>query len=126
MGRRTGASATLGLLGLGLAAAIVGSAASLALSSATLGAGRSGTAPCTTAGLTVVPNLTASAVSSVTVGGLPAACGSASIQATVTSGALSGSGSATVPAAGGSVTITLGTQPLLTASTRTDIVLAGP
>ena len=116
----------LGLLFLGAAGAVVGAAASLNFSSDTLGAATTSTPRCTAAGLTVFQNVSAGTVVSVTVGGLPAACGGATLQATVNSGVTSGSGSASVPAGGGSLTVTLGSAPLVTAAEQTDLVLIGP
>ena len=109
-----------------VAGVVFGAAASLNLAADTLGAARVTMPRCTTAALTVVPNLVGSSVGSVTVGGLPASCGTATLQVTVANGATSGSGSATVPAGGGSVTVALGTTPTLTATTRTDVLLVGP
>lgn len=109
-----------------VASVVFGAAASLNLAPDTLGAARVAMPRCTTAALTVVPNLAGSNVASVTVSGLPASCGTATLQVTVANGTTTGSGSAAVPAAGGSVTVALGTTPALTASTRTDILLVGP
>jgi hypothetical protein len=116
----------LGFLLVGLVGAGVGSAASLGLSSATLGATRIATPRCTAAGLTVFQNLSAGTVVSVTVAGLPAACGTATLQVTVNNGTVNASGSAAVPAAGGSVIVTLASAPVVTASEQTDLVLIGP
>lgn len=109
--------------GLGL---VVGAAASLALSGGTLGAAAVSTPRCTTAGLGVIHNLSAGTVVSVTVSGLPASCGGATLQATVNNGVTNGSGSAGVPAGGGSVTVTLGVATAVTAAVQTDIVMLGP
>ena len=111
---------------LGTASAILGAAASLAVSSDTLGAAWTATPRCTAAGLSVFQNLSAGTVVSVTVGGLPAACGGATLQATVNNGVTSGSGSAVVPGGGGATTVTLGSAPLVTAAEQTDLVLVGP
>ncbi len=106
--------------------AAIGVAASLSFASGTLGAARTTTPRCTTAGLTVFQNLSAGTVISVTVGAIPAACGAATLQVTVNNGVTNASGSAAVPGGGGSVTITLGSAPAVTASLETDLVLAGP
>jgi len=116
----------VGLVLLGAASAILGAAASVALSSDSLGAANSATPRCTVAGLTVFQNLSAGTVVSITIGSLPAACGGATVQATVNNGVTSGSGSASVPAGGGSVTVTLGAAPLVTANEQTDLVVLGP
>ena len=105
---------------------MVGAAASLSLTSGTLGAATTATPRCTAAGLSVLQNLSAGTVISVTVGTLPAACGGATLQVTVNNGATNASGSAAVPGGGGSVTVTLGSAPAVTASEQTDLVLVGP
>jgi hypothetical protein len=74
----------------------------------------------------VLQNLSAGTVVSVTVSGLPAACGTAILQVTVNNGTVNVSGSAAVPAAGGSVTVTLASAPAVTRSEQTDLVLIGP
>jgi hypothetical protein len=119
--RRTVAVALLTAVGV-----VVGAAASLSFASGTLGAATTATPRCTTAGLSVLQNLSASTVASVTVGTLPAACAGATLQVTVNNGIINGSGSAAVPAGGGSVTVTLGVLPAVTASEQTDLVLVGP
>jgi hypothetical protein len=119
--RRSVAVALLTAVGV-----VVGAAASLSFASGTLGAATTTMPRCTTAGLTVLQNLSAGTVISVTVGALPAACGGAILQATVNNGTTNGSGSAGVPIGGGSVTVTLGVSPAVTASELTDLVLVGP
>jgi hypothetical protein len=111
---------------LGIAGSVLGAAASLSLSTDMLGAATTATPRCTAAALTVFQNLSAGTVVSVTVGGLPAACGGGTVQATVNNGVTNASGSITVPAGGGSVTVTLGSAPLVTASEQTDLVVIGP
>ena len=111
---------------LGAAGAVVGSAASLNVSSDGLGAARVATPRCTAAGLTVFQNLSAGTVISVTVGGLPAACGGGTLQASVNNGITSSSGSIAVPAGGGSATVVLGSSPAVTAAEQTDLVVIGP
>lgn len=106
--------------------AVVGAAASLSFASGTLGAATTATPRCTTAGLTVLQNLSAGTVISVTVGALPAACGGATLQVTVNNGVANASGSAAVPGGGGSVTVALGSAPAVTAAEQTDLVLVGP
>jgi hypothetical protein len=104
----------------------VGSAAALSATARPLGAATLTVPRCTTAGLTVLHNPSVNTIVSITVSGLPAACGGAVLQAAVTDGIVIGSGTATVPASGGSVTVTLSSAPSLLAVDRTDIVLIGP
>ena len=101
-------------------------AASLAQTSDRLGAARVATPRCTAAGLTVVPVFTAATISSVTVGGIPAACGGGTLQAAVNNGITSSTGSTAVPAGGGSVTVTLAVAVALTAGVQVDAVMVGP
>lgn len=105
---------------------VVGSAASLALASGLLGTATAATPRCTTAALSVLQNLSAGTVVSVTVGNLPAGCGGATLQVTLNNGITTASGSAAVPGGGGSVTVTLGSAPAVAASERTDLILVGP
>jgi len=105
---------------------VVGAAASLSVTSSTLGAARTTTPRCTAASLTVLNNLTAATVSSVVVGSLPGACGGATLQVTVNNGLTNSSGSAAVPGGGGSVTVTLAAAVAVTANMQTDLVLVGP
>lgn len=116
----------LGLVLIGALSVVIGAAASVALSSSTLGAARATTPRCTTAGLTVFQNLSAGTVVSVSVGGLPAACGGATLQATLNNGSANSSGSAAVPAGGGSVTVTFGSAPAVAVADQIDLVLVGP
>ena len=116
----------LGLLLLSVAGAGFGAAASLAFTSSTLGAASTATPRCTAAGLSVLQNLSGTTVISVTVSGLPAGCGTATLQVTVNNGAANASGSAAVPAGGGSVTVTLGSAPAVSTTEQTDLVLVGP
>ena len=111
---------------LGAAGAVLGAAASVNLSSDGLGAARVAVPRCTAAGLSVFQNLSVGTVVSVTVGGLPVACGGASLQVTVSNGVTSGRGSISVPAGGGSVTVILGSAPPVTAAEQTDLVVTGP
>lgn len=101
-------------------------AASIVLTSTTLGAGSATAARCVSADLSVVQNLSGGNVASVTVGSLPAACGAATLYVTVNNGSTSGSGSATVPAGGGSVVVSLGVAPAAATAEQTDLVLVGP
>jgi hypothetical protein len=111
---------------IGAASASLGAAASVSFSSSTLGAARMATPRCTAAGLTVFQNLSGVNVISVTVGGLPPACGTATLQVTLDNGAANASGSAAVPAGGGSVTVTLGSALAVAVADQVDLVLVGP
>jgi len=115
-----------GLVLLALSTPVVGWAASGTLNADTLGGARLNVPRCTSAGLTVIQNLTAGTISSITVGGIPSACGSATLQATVNNGTTTGSGTAAVPAGGGAVTVSLGLAPAVTTGELTDIVFVGP
>lgn len=105
---------------------VIGFAASLTLGTAGVGAAQAALPRCTSAAVTVVPTLTTTTVTSVTVGSLPAGCGGATVQVSVHNGLTSGSGSATVPGGGGSVAVTITPAVALTAVTQTDLVLSGP
>jgi hypothetical protein len=111
---------------LGAAGVTSGLAASITISGGTVGMAKLAVPRCTTAAVGVVNNISASNVVSVTISGLPVACGSATIQAAVNNGTSSSSGSGTVPAAGGSVTVTLGAAVAATTTLETDLVLTGP
>lgn len=106
--------------------AVVGSAASLSFASGSLGAATTATPRCTTAGLTVLQNLSVTTVASVTVGSIPAACAGATLQVTVNNGVVNSGGSAVVPGGGGSVTVPIAVPPAVTAAEQTDLVLVGP
>ena len=108
------------------AGVVLGLAASIVLTSGSLGAARTATPRCTNAGLSVSQNLSSGTVVSVTVAGLPAACAGATLQVTVNNGTTNASGSATVPGGGGSVTATLAAAPALKVADEVDLVLTGP
>ena len=116
----------IGFILMGVFSTVVGAAASVAVSSNALGAATASTPRCTTAGFTVLQNLSGSTVVSMTIGNLPAACGNATVQATVNTGVANASGSAVVPAGGGSVTVTFGSAPAVTAAEQIDLVVVGP
>jgi len=111
---------------IGISCSVLGAAASLSFTSASLGAATVTVPRCTSAGLGVIQTLSGANVASVTVSNLPAGCGSATVQATVNNAAANGSGSNTVPSGGGSVTITLSRTPAATTYEQTDIELTGP
>jgi hypothetical protein len=104
----------------------VGLAASLAFDGRSLGVDREPTPRCTSAGLGVIQNVSGTTVTSITVNGLPSACGSATIQVTVNNQVTSSGGSATVPSGGGSVTVTLAVAVAITAVAQVDLVVTGP
>lgn len=117
----------LGLvLAIVLGGTVIGAAASLNLSSGTLGATQLATPRCTTANLSVLQNLAVSSVASVTISGLPASCGGGTLQAAVNNGTANSTGSAVVPAGGGSVTVTLAATVPVSEAAETDIVVVGP
>lgn len=107
-------------------AASIGAAASLALASGSLGFATVATPRCATTAMTVTPALTATAVSSVTVGIIPASCGGATLNVTADDGTSTASGSAVIPGGGGSVTVALSGAVTLLTSVRIDLVAVGP
>jgi hypothetical protein len=109
-----------------VAGTVVGAAASLNFASGSLGAATTATPRCTAAALTVLQNLTAGTVTSVTVGAIPVACAGATLQVTVNNGVANSSGSAVVPGGGGAVTVTMAVAPAVTAADQIDLVLVGP
>jgi len=118
---------SVALLGAGiLGAAAIAFAASLAFSSGSVGVDWESVPRCTTAGVGVIQNVSGTTAISVTVSGLPGACGGATLQVTVNNQLTSSSGSATVPGAGGSVTVTLAVAVAITAVEQVDLVLTGP
>lgn len=118
--------ASLTVLGATVLGGAIALAASLGFNGRTLGMAAVSTPRCTSAGLGLIQNLSASTVVSVTVSSLPSACGSATLQVTVNNLLTSSSGSATVPGGGGSITVTLGTPVAITAVEQIDLVLTGP
>lgn len=105
---------------------VTGHAASVALSTQTVGMARVAVPRCAAVASTVLSNVSGSSIVSVTISGLPSACGGAVAQAAVNNGTSNSSGSATVPAGGGSVTVTLSTAVAVSTTYETDIVLTGP
>lgn len=116
----------LPIVAIALCGATVGAAASLSFATSGLGAARQSVPRCTNGALTVLQNLSGSNVVSVTVSGLPSACGGATLQAAVNNGSASSSGSASVPAGGGSVTVTLASAVGAATSDQVDFVVIGP
>ncbi len=121
----TGATVAIGAV-VGAALVVTGAAASLGLTSDSLGAASVSMPRCTTAGLGVTQNLSGSNVISVTVSNLPSSCGNATLPVAVNNGTASSSGSAAVPAAGGSVTVTLAAAVAVSTAETTDLVVLGP
>jgi hypothetical protein len=111
---------------IALLAAAIAFAASLTFDGRTLGMASIGTPRCAATGLGVIQNVSGSNVISVTVSGLPVACGTATLQVTVNNTAVSSGGSSSVPAGGGSVTVTLGSAIAIAAIEEVDLVLTGP
>jgi hypothetical protein len=111
---------------LGAASASLGAAASLALSTASIGASSLTVPRCTSAGIGVIENLSGSNVVSVTISNLPGSCGAATAQVTVSNGSANSSGTGTVPGGGGSLTVALGVSVAATTNHRVDLVLTGP
>lgn len=111
---------------LAVAGIVVGVAASLAFTTGSLGAAAAMTPRCTTGPLSVLPVLSGSTVTSVTIATVPSTCGGATLRATVSNGVTAGSGSATVAAGGGSVTVPIVGGPALGVGIETDLILEGP
>jgi len=111
---------------LALGGASLAFAASLTFDGRSLGVDTETVPRCTATGLGVIQNVSGSNVVSVTVSGVPSACGSATLQVTVNNLVTSSGGTAAVPAGGGSVTVTLVTAVAITAAEQVDLVLTGP
>jgi hypothetical protein len=124
--RAAGAIALLIAAAAPLVGPATGWAAGLAVSTGSLGAASVAVPRCTTTALTVLPVLSGSTVSSVSVSGLPASCGGATVRATVDTGTARGSGSSTVPAGGGSLSVSITSGPALVAATAIELVVEGP
>ncbi|MCV0402739.1 MAG: hypothetical protein K5924_03400 [Chloroflexi bacterium] len=108
------------------AAASFGAAASLALSTGSLGFATVATPRCTTTAMAVTPALTATTISSVTVGAVPSACGGATLNVTADDGTSAASGTAVIPGGGGTVSVALTGAASLLTSVRVDLVIVGP
>jgi hypothetical protein len=116
----------LAMLVASLSATALGAAASLSFSTGSLGAAQVSVPRCASGALSVLPNLSASNVTSVTIGGIPAACAGATLKVTVNNGASNSSGSATIAAGGGSAIVTLAAAVAVTTTVQTDLVVDGP
>jgi hypothetical protein len=116
----------LAILALTAATLTTAFAASVSVGPGSIGTARASSPRCTTAGLSLIQNLSGSTVVSVTVANIPSSCGNGTLQATVNNGATSASGSATIPAAGGLVTVTLVSALAIAVAEETDLVITGP
>ena len=114
------------LAGLGAAAAIYGTAASLSFNSQQAGAGNSAVPKCSTAGMTTFENVSGSNIVSVAVSNVDSACAGGTLSLTVSNGTTTGSGSAAVPGGGGSMTVTLGSVVPFVDNAAVDLVVVGP
>ena len=108
------------------ATALIGAAASLAAGTASLGSAQAALGRCVTSGLSVMPVLSGTTWTGVTVNGVPAGCGGGTLQLTVNTGTTNSSGAAAVPVGGGTVTITLATAQTVDANMESDLVFVGP
>src|SRR2546423_6914843 len=98
---RTGLGAFATTVAVAVVSLTVGNAASLSTGSKSLGSQGVAVPRCDADGYTIVQNLTASNVVSVTVSGIASACATATMAATVNNGLTNSSGSTAVPAGGG-------------------------
>jgi hypothetical protein len=105
---------------------VIGAAASVTISTARVGANAIATPRCTSIGMPLVQNLTGTSVTSVTVSGIPSACGGATLYATANNGTTASSGSVAVPAGGGSATVTLSSGVPVATAVQVDVVVTGP
>ena len=116
----------IGSSGAVLLVVLVAAGATLAVTSGKVSSGSAST-PCDADGVTLTQNLSGSNVTTVTVAGIAAACGSGTVSVTVNNGTTSQSGGPTaIPSGGGSVTVTLGTAIALKDSHYVNVVLKGP
>jgi hypothetical protein len=111
-------------LGAALAlSATFGAAASLDVTSPTLGAGKATVARCDTDGIVASPTWSGSNVSGVTLSGIAAACAAKTASVTVANGVTIGTGSAPVPSGGGSLSLTIAPAVLATTSLSLNVVI---
>jgi hypothetical protein len=106
--------------------AITGHAASLSAASNSLGSGKSSVTGCDPDGVSMVQVLTGNNVTSVTVGGIAAACAAGSLSVTVNNGTTNSTGAAVVPVGGGSVTVPLGAAVAMKDADEIDVTITGP
>lgn len=109
-----------------IASLLVGLAAGSPVSSRTLARGSAVVPRCDLDGVSMVPNVTTTSVTSVTVSGIASACATGLLSVTVRSGASFSTGTATVPGGGGSMVITLASTVPMTQSMTIDLTIAGP
>jgi hypothetical protein len=120
------AAGVAAMLLLAAISASVGVAASVAMTTGSIGAARVAPARCVSAPLTLVPTLVGTTWTAVVVSGIPASCAGGTLQLTVNTGATSSSASAVVPAGGGTMTMTLAVAQTVDADMQTDLVVVGP
>ncbi|HTG47743.1 MAG TPA: hypothetical protein VK646_08830 [Actinomycetota bacterium] len=124
--RRGVVTVAAALVVVACAATTVAFAASLPPTSRTLGAGKTAVPSCDTGGFSIVLNLTAANVSSVTIGGIAAACATGVLSVNVNNGTTNSSGTGTVPAGGGSMTVTLAATVPFRQASEVDVAITGP
>ncbi len=108
---------------------VAGHASSLSMASRSLGANGVAVPRCASGAFTILPTLSTDGknnVVSVTVGAIPAACATGTLNLTLNDGTTNSSGSGTVGAGGGSLTITLATPVAAKDVDQIDISLNGP
>jgi hypothetical protein len=113
-------------LGVCVAVAFFGNAASLSQASKSLGASSATVSRCDSDGVTITQNLSGSNVVSVSVAGIASECAGASLSATLDNGSANSTGTAMVPAGGGSVTVTLASAIAAKDREEIDVAITGP
>ena len=128
MRRKTGTIVGAAVLLAAALFATVGHAAGLSTAANSLGGGNSPIAKCDADGVTTLQVLNAGAnVTSVTIAGIAAACGTATLSVTVNNNAGSNSpGSAAGPGGGGSMTVALAAGVTMKDSDQVDVTITGP
>ena len=126
MRRRTGTIAGAGALLAAALFATTGHASNLSTAAQSLGAGKSAIAKCDTDGVTTLQVLTGNNVTSITVSGIAAACGTGTLSVSLNNGTTSSTGSAAVPGGGGSMTVALGAAVVMKDSDQIDVTITGP
>ncbi|MEP7060638.1 MAG: hypothetical protein ABI828_07890 [Actinomycetota bacterium] len=106
--------------------ATVGHASSLNTATNSVGAGKVAVATCDNDGVTVLQVLTGNNVTSVTIGGIAAACAAGTLSVTVNNGTANSTGSAAVPGGGGSMTVALAASVAMKDSDQIDVTITGP
>lgn len=117
----------LALASASLASCVVGFAAGLGgLSPAPLGAGRASVVGCDNDGVSTAYTTSGGRVTSVTVGGLAAACAGAALSLTLSDSSNAAIGSADGTVAGSSLDVSIGGQPDAAAVTGVHLVIQEP